>query len=91
MPYVSMPGMHTFCVMFGRADEGWHFAALDCQREVVRISGQLSDDDVAAITADRATWPVWNAWEWALWARKRKWSIVSVVGASCDIGNPAVT
>ena len=87
----SGPGMHTFCVMFGRAGEGWHFAALDCQREVVRISGRLTDEEVAAITVDRATCPAWDTVVRMWWARKRKWAIVSVVGASCDIGNPAVT
>jgi len=90
MSTVSMPGMYTFCVMFGRSGEGWHFAALDFQRNVVRISGRLTDDDVAAITVDRATWPAWDTVAWMWWARKRKWAIVSVVGCSADIGNVAI-
>ena len=91
MTAVSGPGMHTFCVMFGRACEGWRFAAISPRGDVARISLQLSDDDVVGITGDRATWPAWTTWNRAVWARTRKWSLVSVMGTSADIGNVAIS
>lgn len=91
MSNVSGPGMHTFCVMFGRGGEGWHFAAISPRQEVARISRQLSDDDVAAITVDRDTWPAWSTWQAVLWARGRRWSLASVLGCDANTGNAAIT